>query len=141
MNERNIKGNICDFDFYVVNFNGGKAKLPEDTPDKYGMTLHEAISEFKRQAAINPPNYITAIGVDFSVHADHRELNAGHTEGSIDYAHFENGEVKMLDDMKQDKVIQAEGLLKYNAYEAIRRETSSMTIKPQMSLTTKVASI
>lgn len=78
-------GNVCDYDFYVVNFNGGKAKLPTDTPDKFHLSIREAMDEFKRQCAANPANYTTAIGVDFTVHEENHDLNGGHSVGSIDF--------------------------------------------------------
>ena len=117
-------GNVCDYDFYVMNFNGGKAKLPTDTPDKFHRSLHEALDEFKRQCAVNPSNYTTAIGVDFTVHEENRDLNAGYPVGSIDFAHFKDGKLKILDDYEQVRVIQKEYSLKVNTLNFIKRENS-----------------
>ena len=122
-------GNVCDFDFYVVNFNGGKAKLPTDTPDKFHLSLHEALDEFKRQCAVNPANYTTAVGVDFTVHEENRDLNAGYPVGSIDFAHFKDGKLKILDDYEQDRVIQKEYSLKVNTLNFIKRETADLMPK------------
>lgn len=122
-------GNVCDFDFYVMNFNGGKAKLPTDTPDKFHLSLHEALDEFKRQCAVNPSNYTTAIGVDFTVHEENRDLNAGYPVGSIDFAHFKDGKLKILDDYEQDRVIQKEYSLKVNTLNFIKRETADLMTK------------
>lgn len=122
-------GNVCDFDFYVVNFNGGKAKLPTDTPDKFHLSLHEALDEFKRQCAVNPANYTTAVGVDFTVHEESRDLNAGYPVGSIDFAHFKDGKLKILDDYEQDRVIQKEYSLKVNTLNFIKRETADLMPK------------
>lgn len=122
-------GNVCDFDFYVMNFNGGKAKLPTDTPDKFHLSLHEALDEFKRQCAVNPSNYTTAVGVDFTVHEENRDLNAGYPVGSIDFAHFKDGKLKILDDFEQDRVIQKEYSLRLNTVNFIKRETADLMPK------------
>jgi|GEM_PF-1000302 len=122
-------GNVCDYDFYVVNFNGGKAKLQTDTPDKFHLSLHEAMDEFKRQCAANPANYTTAIGVDFTVHEENRDLNGGHSVGAMDFAHFKDGELKILDDYKQNRVIQKEYRLNLDAVNFIKRETADLTPK------------
>lgn len=122
-------GNVCDFDFYVMNFNGGKAKLPTDTPDKVHLSLHEAIDEFKQQCAANPANYTTAIGVNFIVHEEHRDLNGGHSVGAMDFAHFKDGKLKILDDYEQDRVIQKEYALKLNTVNFIKRETADLMPK------------
>lgn len=122
-------GNVCDYDFYVMNFNGGKAKLPTDTPDKFHLSLHEALDEFKRQCAANPPNYTTAVGVDFTVHEENRDLNAGYPVGSIDFAHFKDGKLKILDDYEQVRVIQKEYSLKLNTANFIKRETADLMPK------------
>lgn len=122
-------GNVCDFDFYVVNFNGGKAKLPTDTPDKFHLSLHEALDEFKRQCAANPSNYTTAVGVDFTVHEENRGLNGGQPVGAMDFAHFKDGKLKILDDYEQDRVIQKEYSLKLNTVNFIKRETADLMPK------------
>ncbi len=122
-------GNVCDYDFYVMNFNGGKAKLPTDTPDKFHLSLHEALDEFKRQCAVNPSNYTTAVGVDFTVHEENRDLNAGYPVGSIDFAHFKDGKLKILDDYEQVSVIQKEYSLKLNTVNLIKRETADLMPK------------
>lgn len=122
-------GNVCDFDFYVVNFNGGKAKLPTDTPDKFHLSLHEAIDEFKRQCAANPANYTTAVGVDFTVHEEYRGLNGGQPVGAMDFAHFKDGKLKILDDYKQDRVIMKEFALNVNTLNYIKRETADLMPK------------
>ena len=122
-------GNVCDYDFYVVNFNGGKAKLPTDTPDKFHLSLHEALDEFKRQCTANPANYTTAIGVDFTVHEEHRGLNGGQSVGAMDFAHFKDGKLKILDDYKQDMVIRKEYSLNLNTVNFIKRETADLMPK------------
>lgn len=122
-------GKLCDFDFYVVNFNGGKAKLPTDTPDKFHLSLHEALDEFKRQCAANPSNYTTAVGVDFTVHEENRGLNGGQPVGAMDFAHFKDGKLKILDDYEQDRVIQKEYSLKLNTVNFIKRETADLMPK------------
>lgn len=122
-------GKVCDFDFYVANFNGGKAKLPTDTPDKFHLSLHEALDEFKRQCAVNPSNYTTAVGVDFTVHEENRGLNGGQPVGSIDLAHFKDGKLKILDDYEQDRVIQKEYSLNLDTVNLIKRETADLMPK------------
>lgn len=122
-------GNVCDYDFYVVNFNGGKAKLPTDTPDKFHLSLREAIDEFKRQCAANPSKYTTAVGVDFTVHEEYRGLNGGQSVGAMDFAHFKDGKLKILNDYQQDRVIMKEFALNVNALNFIKRETADLTPK------------
>lgn len=122
-------GKVCDYDFYVMNFNGGKAKLPTDTPDKFHLSLHEALDEFKRQCAANPSNYTTALGVDFTVHEENRGLNGGQPVGAMDFAHFKDGKLKILDDYEQDMVIQKEYSLKLNTLNLIKRETADLMPK------------
>lgn len=122
-------GNVCDYDFYVMNFNGGKAKLPTDTPDKHYLSLKEAVDEFRRQCAANPSHYTTAIGVEYSVHEENRELNGGFPVGAMDLAHFRDGKLKILDDYKQDRVILKEYSLNLDALNFIKRETADLMPK------------
>ncbi|MCM1167843.1 MAG: DUF3849 domain-containing protein, partial [Ruminococcus sp.] len=122
-------GNVCDYDFYVMNFNGGKAKMPTDTPDKHHLSLKEAVEEFKRQCAENPANYTTAIGVKFNVHEEHRGLNGGFPVGAMDFAHFKDGKLKILDDYKQDRVIMREYSLNLDTLNFIKRETADLEPK------------
>lgn len=129
MPDKLTHGNVCDYDFYVVNFNGGKAKLPTDTPDNFHLSLHEAIDEFKQQCAANPANYTTAIGVNFTVHKEHRDLNGGQSVGAMDFAHFKDGKLKILDDYKLDRVIQKEFSLNLDALNFIKRETAGLMPK------------
>ena len=129
MSDNLTHGNVCDYDFYVVNFNGGKAKLQTDTPDKFHLSLHEAMVEFKRQCAANPANYTTAIGVDFTVHEETRNLNGGHSVGSVDFAHYKDGKLNILDDYEQDRVIQKEYSLKLDTVNFIKRETADLSPK------------
>lgn len=115
MSRYKFQGKVCACDFYVVSF---------DTTQHYndyeemsdGLTLVEALEEFKRRDTYTPSTVFLAVGVEYriTVSVDRNKV------GAVDLLQRVNGECRIIDDWKSDKVLCNEALISFNAIKMIQ---------------------
>lgn len=111
MESRKYHGKICDFDFYVISLNADEANAEH-------LSLDEAFQEMKRRIACAPSHATLALGVDYTITSP--EYFTKGNLGAVDLIHRKNGEYRVLDDIKTDKVSMNEALISVNAMQKVR---------------------
>lgn len=106
MESRKYHGKICDFDFYVISLNADEANAEH-------LSLDEAFQEMKRRIACAPSHATLALGVDYTITSP--EYFTKGNLGAVDLLHRKNGEYRVLDDIKTDKVLMDEALISVNS--------------------------
>lgn len=108
---RNYKyhGAHCDFDFYIV-------RRAEYSIKKY-LSLEEAFQEMQRLLASSSKDAI-ALGIAYRI--TDQKLFTRTNLGACDLLYWEEGKYLILDDIKRDEVLMAEGLISINSMEKIK---------------------
>lgn len=111
MESRKYHGKICDFDFYVISLNADEANAEH-------LSLDEAFQEMKRRIACAPSHATLALGVDYTITSP--EYFTKGNLGAVDLIHRKNGEYRVLDDIKTDKVLMDEALISVNSMQRVK---------------------
>ncbi len=111
MESRKYHGKICDFDFYVISLNADEANAEH-------LSLDEAFQEMKRRIACAPSHATLALGVDYTITSP--EYFTKGNLGAVDLLHRKNGEYRVLDDIKTDKVLMDEALISVNSMQRVK---------------------
>lgn len=111
MESRKYHGKICDFDFYVISLNADEANAEH-------LSLDEAFQEMTRRIACVPSHATLALGVDYTITSP--EYFTKGNLGAVDLIHRKNGEYRVLDDIKTDKVLMDEALISVNSMQRVK---------------------
>lgn len=117
MSRYKFQGKVCACDFYVVSF---------DTTQHYndyeemsdGLTLVEALEEFKRRDKYTPSTVVLAVGVEYRI-TDPDYITKTDL-GACDLLQRVNSQCRIPDDWKSDKVLLNEALISVNAIKMIQ---------------------
>lgn len=106
--------NACACDFYVVSLDTTQHyNAYENNSD--GLTLAEALEEFKRRDTYTPSTVVLAVGVEYRITVS----ECRNYVGAVDLLQRVNGECRIPDDWKSDKVLLNEALISVNAIKMI----------------------
>lgn len=108
-------GKNCDFDFYVVSLNTDNTNREANAEH---LALDEALQEIKRRDAYAPNHVVLALGVDYTITSN--EHSDSTNCGALDLLHRKNGEYRVLDDIKTDKVLMDEALISVNSMQRVK---------------------
>ncbi|MGF6990437.1 hypothetical protein M2150_001698 [Lachnospiraceae bacterium PM6-15] len=108
------KGNVCEFDFYVI----GLLDMPEgETLHEMGLDLHEAMKTFEEGIG-KYPNSVVALGVNYIAN---KELGLKYRQGGADLVQFLRGKMHFSEDCLKSKVLSQEGLICVNALNILKQ--------------------
>jgi len=115
------KGNICNFSFYV-------AEYDPQTGEEYSepiteLSLEQAKKEFERKCANTPTNITTVLGVDFTT--DRRDLEPS-GKGGAELLRREHGYLSLSDAYKQSQILKGERLISGNAIHNLDNEANRL---------------
>lgn len=136
MSRYKFQGKVCACDFYVVSL---------DTTQRYndyeeksdGLTLVEALEEFKRRDIYTPPTVVLTLGVEYRI--THPDYGTKTDLGACDLLQRVNSQCRIPDDWKSDKVLLNEALISVNAIKMLeafieeRAEKEHTEKKPKKS--------
>lgn len=113
-----IKGNVCEFRFYVMAFDT-KNHFQSYGEKADGLSLEQAKLEFTKRCSENPITVNTMLGVEYETDRNDLEPRG---KGAADLLISSNGFLKLSEEYKQSKVLQMEKLISVNAISALKRE-------------------
>lgn len=126
----------CACDFYVVSLDTTQHyNAYEDNSE--GLTLVEALEEFKRRDTYTPSTVVLAVGVEYRITVSEDRNNVG----AVDLLQRVNGECRVLDDWKSDKVLCNEALISVNAIKMIQAFVEERSQKENTEKKPKKASV
>jgi hypothetical protein len=117
MSKHRFHGAVCAFDFYVTSLDTTQQfNAYEKMSDS--LTLVNALEEFKRRDTYTPSTVVLSVGVEYRI--TNPEYRNSVNLGACDLLQRVDGEYRIPDDWKSDKVLLNEALISGNSMKMIQ---------------------
>lgn len=115
-------GNVCDFSFYVTEFDAKNNYTEVGTPATK-LSLEQAKEEFAKRCSESPISVNTMLGVEYTT--DRKNLEPMGM-GAADLLQRVNGVLRLSEDYKLSQLLSQERLISVNAISILEREAARL---------------